>query len=87
MSGQGLGDHPGRFAPGAGACHGQVGGDVAVLGVCGHLHDKGGQLSLGQFACIHGSLRSGSQQTAGLIQCGLPGVVVAVDRCKFSHGL
>src|SRR5699024_5377163 len=73
---QGLGDHFGGLAPGAGPRHGDVGGDVAVLRVGRHLHDEGGQLGGRQVAGLHGGLGGLGQQGPGLGQGGLPGVVV-----------
>ena len=86
MCQQGVCDHLGRLAPGAGTRHGDVGGDVAVLHVGGDLHDKGGQLCLGQGAVGHSSLGGCGQQSAGLVQRSLPGVVVLVGLFKISHG-
>ena len=82
---EGVGDHLRGLAPGARAGHGDVGGDVAVLDVGGDLYDEGGQLGLGQGAVGHRSLGGGGQQGAGLVQRGLPGVVVLVGLFKVGH--
>ena len=76
MAQDGLGDHFGGLAPGAGPRHGDVGGDVAVFGVGGHLDDEGGQIGGRQVAGLHGGLRGLAQQGAGLGQGGLAGIVV-----------
>ena len=83
---QGVCDHLGGFAPGACTGHGEVGGDIAVLHIGGDLHNKGGQLCLGQGAVCHSSLGGCGQQGTGLIQRSLPGVVVLVGLFKISHG-
>ena len=85
MGDEGVGDHLGGLAPGARAGHGDVGSDVAVLDVGGDLHDEGGQLGLGQGAVGHCGLGGGSQQGTGLVQRGLPGVVVLVGLFKVGH--
>ena len=85
MGQQGVRDHLGCLAPGAGTGHGQVGGDIAVLDISGDLHDEGGQLCLGQGAIGHGGLGGSRQQGAGLVQRCLPGVVVLVGLFKISH--
>ncbi len=85
MGQQGIGDHLGGLAPGAGTGHGQIGSDVAVLGVGRDLHDKGGQLGFRQSAVGHGGLGGSGQQRACLVQCSLPGVVVLIGLFKFSH--
>ena len=82
---QGVRDHPGGLAPAAGTGHGDVGSDVAVFHVGGDLHDEGGQLGFRQSAIGHSGLGSGGQQSAGLIQRSLTGVVVLVGLFKFSH--
>ena len=85
MGQKGIGDHLGGLAPGAGTGHGQIGSDVTVLGVGRNLHDKSGQLGLGQSAVGHGGLGSLSQQSAGLGQCRCPGVVVLIGLFKVCH--
>jgi len=85
MGQKGIGDHLGGLAPGAGTGHGQIGSDVTVLGVGRDLHDKSGQLGLGQSAVGHGGLGSLSQQSAGLGQCRCPGVVVLIGLFKVCH--
>ncbi len=74
MCQQGVCDHLGRLAPGACTRHGDVGGDVAVFTSAGDLHDKGGQLCLGQGAVCHSSLGGCGQQSACLVQRSLPGL-------------
>ena len=85
MGDEGVGDHPGSLAPGAGTGHGQVGGDVTVLGVGGNLYDESGQLGFGQSAVGHGGLGRSGQQRAGLAQGSRAGVVVLVGLFEFSH--
>ena len=82
---EGVGDHLGGLAPGACTGHGDVGSDVAVLDVGGDLHDEGGQLGLGQSTVGHCGLGGGSQQGTGLVQRGLPRVVVLVGLFKVGH--
>ena len=82
---EGVSDHPGSLAPGTGTGHGQVGGDVTVLGVGGDLYDESGQLGFGQGAVGHGGLGRSGQQRAGLAQGSRAGVVVLVGLFEFSH--
>ena len=85
MGQKGIGDHLGGLAPGAGTGHGQIGSNVTVLGVGRDLHDKSGQLGLGQSAVGHGGLGSLSQQSAGLSQRRCPGVVILIGLFKVCH--
>ena len=85
MCQQRIRDHLGSLAPAACTGHGNVGGDIAVLGIGGDLHDEGGQLSFRQSTIGHGGLGSSSQQSACLVQRSLTGVIVLVDLFKFSH--
>ena len=86
MCQQGVCDHLGSLAPSACTGHGEVGGDIAVFHVGGDLHDKGRQFCFGQGAVCHSSLGGCGQQSACLVQCSLPGVVVLVGLFKISHG-
>ena len=83
MGGDGLGNHAGSLAEGAGAGHGQVAGHVAVLRVGGDLHNKAGQLGLGQAAVGHGGLGGPGQQVAGLGQQRGAGVVIFITHSFF----
>ena len=85
MGDEGIGDHLGGLAPRAGTGHGEVGGDIAVLDVGGDLHDESGQLGFGQGAVGHGGLGSLGQQSTGLIQRRLTGIVVLVGLFKVCH--
>lgn len=68
MCQQRIRDHLGSLAPATCTGHGDVGGDIAVLGIGGDLHDEGGQLSFRQSTIGHGGLGSSSQQSACLVQ-------------------
>ena len=85
MGNEGIGDHLGGLAPRAGTGHGEVGGNIAVLDVGGDLHDESGQLGFGQGAVGHGGLGSLGQQSTGLIQRRLTGIVVLVGLFKVCH--
>ena len=85
MGDEGIGDHLGGLAPRAGTGHGEVGGNIAVLDVGGDLHDESGQLGFGQGAVGHGGLGSLGQQSTGLIQRRLTGIVVLVGLFKVCH--